>query len=88
MARPRRPRYPQPTRHKECADFISASWGVSPRTTSSRLAMEYIGRQAKSPRDAKSGWHENQIAATDTQLSPWQQLSQVLLLTNEFMYVD
>ena len=34
-------------------------------------------------------WKPGQIAAgTEPQLSPWEQLSQVLLLTNEFMFVD
>ena len=50
--------------------------------------MEFIGRQTESPTTRTSGWKPNQIAKTDQPLSPWEQLSQVLLVTNEFMYVD
>ena len=33
-------------------------------------------------------WKLGQTATAEPQLSPWEQLSQVLLLTNEFMFVD
>ena len=38
--------------------------------------------------DAAGTWNLAPSAANEPLLSPWEQLSQVLLLTNEFMFVD
>jgi hypothetical protein len=45
------------------------------------LATAFIRSQADS-------WKPGQSTRGEPQLSPWEQLSQVLLLTNEFMFVD
>jgi hypothetical protein len=45
------------------------------------LATAFIRGQA-------DGWKPGQSTHGESQLSPWEQLSQVLLLTNEFMFVD
>jgi hypothetical protein len=62
--------------------------GRPPESDELLLAIEFIGRQTDSSTDAKSGWKLAQNERNDQQLSPWEQLSQVLLLTNEFVYVD
>jgi hypothetical protein len=62
--------------------------GRQPESDELSLAVEFIARHTDSSTDAKNRWQENQHVKTDKQLSPWEQLSQVLLLTNEFMYVD
>jgi hypothetical protein len=45
------------------------------------LATAFVRGQADT-------WKPGQTGGTEPQLSPWEQLSQVLLLTNEFMFVD
>jgi Protein of unknown function (DUF1553)/Protein of unknown function (DUF1549)/Planctomycete cytochrome C len=62
--------------------------GRPPETDELLLAIEFIGRQTNLSTDAKSGWKVDQNEQSEERLSPWEQLSQVLLLTNEFMYVD
>jgi hypothetical protein len=62
--------------------------GRPPETDELLLAIEFVGRQTNLSTDVKSGWKVDQSEKSDQRLSPWEQLSQVLLLTNEFMYVD
>jgi len=52
------------------------------------LAGEFIRRQARSAPADLTAWKLMPAAKAEPLLSPWEQLSQVLLLTNEFMFVD
>ncbi|MFI5459505.1 MAG: DUF1553 domain-containing protein, partial [Isosphaerales bacterium] len=62
--------------------------GRPPEPAELDLAIEFIRRQtASSPADS-TAWRLIQTAKGQPPLSPWEQLSQVLLLTNEFMFVD
>ena len=63
--------------------------GRSPEPDELALAIEFVGRQTSPPTDAKSGVEASTRTPRVTGRSlPWEQLSQVLLLTNEFMFVD
>jgi Protein of unknown function (DUF1553)/Protein of unknown function (DUF1549)/Planctomycete cytochrome C len=62
--------------------------GRTPETDELLLAIEFIGRQTDSPTNDTHAWKPAQNEKSDHPLAPWEQLSQVLLLTNEFMYVD
>jgi hypothetical protein len=62
--------------------------GRSPNPGELALAMEFIRRPSS---DAPAGSLAGRIArnvGSDPPLAPWEQLAQVLLLTNEFMFVD
>jgi hypothetical protein len=52
------------------------------------LAIEFVRRQTDPSPTEQGAWGRPPDTKVDTQLSPWEQLSQVLLLTNEFMFVD
>ncbi len=62
--------------------------GRSPDADELALAMDYIGRQFQVTPDGVPAWKVRRTAQDEPALSPWEQLSQVLLLTNEFMFVD
>ena len=62
--------------------------GRPPEPDELDLATEFIRRQTASPPADSSAWRLMQTAKAEPPLSPWEQLSQVLLLTNEFMFVD
>ena len=49
------------------------------------LATAFIRNQSGS---SAGGWKAGQGPSSEPQLTSWEQLSQVLLLTNEFMFVD
>ncbi len=49
------------------------------------LATAFIRNQSGS---SAGGWKAGQGPSSEPQLTAWEQLSQVLLLTNEFMFVD
>ncbi len=63
------------------AACIGGSWAECPSRTSSRW------RRHSSPAKT-AGAKSASTTGGEPQLSPWEQLSQVLLLTNEFMFVD
>jgi hypothetical protein len=62
--------------------------GRPPESDELLLAIEFVQRQTDSATDGTNGWKLAQNEKSDQPLAPWEQLSQVLLLTNEFMYVD
>ena len=63
--------------------------GRSPDSDELALAAAFIRRQSeKTPGGPAIAWKLIQGKGSEPQLSPWEQLSQVLLLTNEFMFVD
>jgi hypothetical protein len=49
------------------------------------LARQFILAQVQA---GTTAWKGGSPAGIEPQLSPWEQLCQVLLLTNEFMYID
>jgi hypothetical protein len=59
-----------------------------PDTDELTLALGFIDRESQSsPGDAVSS-RPGRFGRAEPRLVPWEQLSQVLLLTNEFMFVD
>ena len=63
--------------------------GRSPDADELALATAFIRRQSeKTPGGLAGAWKLSQGKISEPPLSPWEQLSQVLLLTNEFMFVD
>jgi hypothetical protein len=63
--------------------------GRSPGPNEISLAIEFIRSQsAESSTDHGAWGSPSDSKAAQPLLSPWEQLSQVLLLTNEFMFVD
>jgi hypothetical protein len=62
--------------------------GRAPDAHELALATEFIRRQTQAPAGSSKEKQTVAAAAGDPPLSAWAQLSQVLLLTNEFMYVD
>jgi len=52
------------------------------------LATEFLRRQTAAPSGRSAAWRLMQTVKGEPPLSPWEQLGQVLLLTNEFMFVD
>jgi hypothetical protein len=52
------------------------------------LAREFIKRQAQSAAADLTAWKLMPADKGEPLLSPWEQLCQVMLLTNEFMFVD
>ena len=62
--------------------------GRSPEPDELTLAIEFVrSRTERSPTE-QGEWGQSSDTKPNQQLSPWEQLSQVLLLTNEFMFVD
>jgi hypothetical protein len=62
--------------------------GRSPEPDELNLAIEFVRRQADPSPTEQGAWGPPPDTKVDRPLSPWEQLSQVLLLTNEFMFVD
>ena len=62
--------------------------GRSPEPDELGLAIEFVRRQNDSAPTEQGAWGRSRDTKADQPLSPWEQLSQVLLLTNEFMFVD
>ena len=62
--------------------------GRSPEPDELGLAIEFVRRQAAVSPTERGAWGRSPDTKADQPLSPWEQLSQVLLLTNEFMFVD
>ena len=58
--------------------------GRSPDSDELALATAFVRKTA----DQAPAWKPGQPTRTEPLLSPWEQLAQVLLLTNEFMFVD
>jgi hypothetical protein len=52
------------------------------------LATEFIRHQRAAPTTAPAAWRRMRRESSEPPLALWEQLSQVLLLTNEFMFVD
>ena len=76
-------------RPRAFASSIAACWAGRPSPTSS--AWRSSSSAGKPPRSLTRTRRLEAAHATpkaDRPLSPWEQLSQVLLLTNEFMFVD
>jgi hypothetical protein len=62
--------------------------GRSPDPDELALSIEFLRRQAAGAATEQGAWSRARKPQADQPLSPLQQLSQVLLLTNEFMFVD
>ncbi len=52
------------------------------------LAEEFLRRQSGPPAAALDSWKRAITSKAGEPLSPWEQLAQVLFLTNEFMFVE
>ena len=52
------------------------------------LAEEFLRRQSGTSLPAADGWKRVVNSKAGEALSPWEQLAQVLILTNEFMFVE
>ena len=52
------------------------------------LATAFIRRDSAADSASSSAWRVMQALKGDPPLALWEQLAQVLLLTNEFMFVD
>jgi Protein of unknown function (DUF1553)/Protein of unknown function (DUF1549)/Planctomycete cytochrome C len=62
--------------------------GRSPEPDELGLAIEFVRRKSDTTPTEQRAWARSHDPKADQPLSPWEQLSQVLLLTNEFMFVD
>jgi hypothetical protein len=62
--------------------------GRFPEPDELALATDFIRRQTASSAAGSAAWRSMHPADGRPRLSPWEQLSQVLLLTNEFMFID
>jgi hypothetical protein len=62
--------------------------GRLPESDELALAALFIRRESGAPPAGSGAWRVMQIVKGDPPLAPWEQLAQVLLLTNEFMFVD
>jgi hypothetical protein len=62
--------------------------GRSPEPAELDLATEFIRRQTAALRADLAAWKLAQHAKGQPPLAPWEQLTQVLLLTNDFMFID
>ncbi len=62
--------------------------GRSPEPDELALAVDFVRRQTKTDPTTQSAWSGSRNNEVAPPLSAWEQLSQVLLLTNEFMFVD
>jgi hypothetical protein len=62
--------------------------GRLPESDELTLATAFIRRESAAPEASSAAWRVMQSIKGDPPLAPWEQLAQVLLLTNEFMFVD
>ncbi len=62
--------------------------GRMPESDELTLATAFIRRESAAPEGGAAPWRVMQALKGDPPLAPWEQLAQVLLLTNEFMFVD
>jgi hypothetical protein len=62
--------------------------GRAPDVDELAMATNFIERQLRPSPEAVAAWRLAQKGTSEPRLSPWEQLSQVLLLTNEFSFVD
>jgi hypothetical protein len=62
--------------------------GRAPEPDELALASEFIRRQSTRSTGDRAAWRDLTGESGQPPLGPWEQLSQVLLLTNEFMFVD
>jgi len=62
--------------------------GRLPEPDELALARAFIGRESAADPERSGAWRVLQTIKGDPPLAPWDQLAQVLLLTNEFMFVD
>ncbi len=62
--------------------------GRLPDSDELALAMAFIRRESAAAAAGSAAWRVMQTVKGDPPLAPWEQLAQVLLLTNEFMFVD
>jgi hypothetical protein len=60
----------------------------APQPDELAMAEDFLRRQASPGADAPGGWRRLVTAVAGGSLSPWEQLAQVLLLTNEFMFEE
>jgi hypothetical protein len=77
---------------RDCAESVRRLYrrvlGRLPQPDELALATDFIGRQSAASAADLSAWRRTGATGGRPPLSPWEQLSQVLLLTNEFMFVD
>jgi len=62
--------------------------GRLPDSDELALATAFIHRESAPAPAGNGAWRVTQALKGDPPLAPWEQLAQVLLLTNEFMFVD
>jgi len=62
--------------------------GRLPDSDELALATAFIRRESGAASAGSGAWRVLQAIKGDPPLAPWEQLAQVLLLTNEFMFVD
>jgi hypothetical protein len=62
--------------------------GRPPEADEMALGIEFVRRQTAANSAEFGKWKGLQTVKGEPPLSPWEQLAQVLLLTNEFMFVD
>ncbi len=62
--------------------------GRLPDSDELALATAFIRRESAAAAAGFAAWRVMQTVKGDPPLAPWEQLAQVLLLTNEFMFVD
>ena len=87
-ARLRRDRDRRATRPTGFASYIAASWDGRPGPTRSGSQSSSFAANLRYHRQNTAPGAAHPDTKADQPLSPWEQLSQVLLLTNEFMFVD
>ena len=52
------------------------------------MAADFLRRQSGPPTPSFEGWKRVVTGKAEAALSPWEQLAQVLIMTNEFMFED
>jgi hypothetical protein len=62
--------------------------GRAPEPEELNLAVDFLRRQFNSSPGEGSAWNVERTQNGEPVLSPWEQLCQVMVLTNEFMFVD
>jgi len=62
--------------------------GRPPEADELALGIEFVRRQTATNSAEFGNWKGLQTVNDEPPLSPWEQLAQILLLTNEFMFVD
>ncbi len=62
--------------------------GRPPEADELALGIDFVQRQTASNAAELGKWRRSPAGNGENLLSPWDQLAQVLLLTNEFMFVD